>query len=116
MIVAVVTMRVVQMVGHQVIHMVAVRHLGMATVRTMHMRFRVPSAGVLRRAGGGVGGGHGQNMLVHMVAVDVVQVAVMQVIDVSLMLDTHVATTRTMLVAVSGMNLAGSLWHGGSSL
>ena len=115
MIVAVVAVWVVQMVGHQIIHVVAVRHLGMAAIRTMHMGFRMPGAGVLRRASGSVGGGHSQSMLVHMGVVDMVQVAVMQVIDVSIMLDPRVAATRTMLMVVSGMNLASSLWHGGSS-
>ena len=115
MIVAVVAVRVVQMVRHQVIHMFAVRHLRMAAVWTMYMRFRMPGAGVLWRAGSSIGGGRRQSMFVHMVAMNVMEVAVMQVIDVSFMLDPQVTATWTMLVAVSDMNLAGHLWHGGFS-
>ncbi len=103
------------MIAHQVIHMVAMWHLGVPAIRPMRMLFRMLGTGVLGRASGGVGCGYRQNMFVNVVAVDVVQVALMQIIDVSLMLDTRVAATGTMLMAVVGMDLASSLWHGSSS-
>jgi hypothetical protein len=51
-------------------------------------------------------------VIIHVVAMNVVQVAVVQVIRMAVVLDGHVAATRPMLVRVSLMHVAGFLVHG----
>ena len=96
---------------HQVIHMVPVGNLWMTAARAMDMIPGMPAAGMLRRTRGGVGCVDRQNVLVHVIAMDMVQVAVVQVIGVAVVLDGHVPTSRTVLVAVCRVDLAGFLWH-----
>ena len=99
-VVAVVAVRMVQVAGHQVVHMVAVRHGFVTATGAVDVLPIVTGAGVLRRASGRVLAVHFQGVLVAMVAVRVVQVAVVQVIDVPGMLDGRVAAISAVLVRV----------------
>lgn len=99
-VVAMVTVRVMQMTIDQIVHVVAVGHGLMPTARAMHMAGLVTLATVLRRAGIGVGSRYGNHMLIHVVAMRVVQVAVVQVVNVAIMHDGRVAAVRAMLVSV----------------
>src|SRR5206468_2721654 len=87
-------------IAHQIIHMIAVRHRGMATVGTMLVALGMALAIVFRGAGSRVRAIHRQSVLLDRAAAQVVQVAVVQIIDVPFMLDARVATVRPVLVRV----------------
>jgi len=67
--------------------------------------FLVAGAGVLGSAVGGVGFVDGEGVLLYLVAFDVVQMAVVQVIDVAVVDNAGVATIWTVLVGMSLMML-----------
>ena len=80
MIVAVTSVRVVQMPGHQIIHVVAVRHSVVPAVWSVRVVLGVLAAVVLRRAARRVARVDGEAVIVDVIAVHVVQVAVVKVI------------------------------------
>lgn len=82
-----VTMRVVQVAVHQVVHMVAVRHGLVAATGAVYVVGGVSGALVLGCAALGIILVDRQYVLVDMIAVHVMQVPVMQVIDVAVVLD-----------------------------
>jgi len=88
-----ITVGMVQLPIHQVIHMIAVRHLLMATVRPVLVLL---AADWLTSVG--IGGRHLDYMLVHVSIVQMMQMPVMQVIDVPLMHDCSVPAVCAMLV------------------
>jgi hypothetical protein len=105
----------VQVAGHQVVHVIAMGNLLMAAGRTVAMGLLMPGTGVLGSAGSRVGGIDLENVVVDVVAMNVMQVAVVQVIRVVAVLDSDMAATRTMLVIVAFMHLAVFLRHAARS-
>ena len=103
MVIAVVTVRMVQMAVHQVIDMIAMRHQLMAAARAVHMACGVTGALVAWRAALGIVGAHRQAVLVDVIAVHMVQVTVMQIVNVAIVLDRRMATARLVLMFVVGM-------------
>ena len=85
MIVAVFAMRVVQMIADPVIDMVAMRHRVMAAAGTVNMTGFMPGAAMVRGAAFRVLARHREHVLVAVIAVRVVQMAVVQVIDMAVM-------------------------------
>lgn len=115
MIVAMVAVLMVQVPAHQIIRMVAVRNRGMAAVRSMAMRFVVLLAFVLGRTVARIAIRNGDPVLVHMIAVQVVQMAVVKIIHVAVMTNRRVSALGTVSVRVLLMDLVlGS--HGQSFL
>src|SRR5205807_2193763 len=102
-VVAVAAVRVVQMALHQVIGVVAVRHGFMAAARAVLVGLVMAAAGVLGRAFAGVLLAHRQLVLFHVLALNVVQVAIVQVIDVAVMLDGGVPAAGAVLMVVVGV-------------
>lgn len=102
-VVAVIAVRMVQMTVDQVIDVVAVRHRFMPAARPMHMTGAMAGTVVLRRAAVRVGGADGDHVLVDMVAMHVMQVAVMQEIDVAFVAHRGVTALRAVLVVVMGV-------------
>lgn len=98
-----VTVRMVQMAIHQVVHMIAMRHRLMATARSMHMIWRMSGAVMVGRAAIGILRVHRQTVLVHVVAVHVMQMAVMQIVDMALVPNRCVAAAGPMTMVVVGM-------------
>lgn len=86
---------------HDVIDMVAVRNRLMAALSVVAMLLVMAFAGVSRRACGRVARTDRQRMLVHVVAVDVVHVPVMQIIRVSLMRDRLVSAAGAVRMGMS---------------
>jgi hypothetical protein len=82
-----------------VVAVVAVGDGGVTVVGAVLVRFIMAGAGVLGSAVGGIGFVDGQSMLLNLVPFDVMQVAVVQVIDVAVVDDAGVATTWAVLVA-----------------
>jgi hypothetical protein len=103
-VVAVIAMRMVQVAVHHVIRMVAMRHRFMAAAGAVLVRAGMPAAIVFGGAGRRVGGVHLQPVFLHAGAALVVQVAVVQVINVAVMLDAGMPTTRSVLVGVTGVS------------
>ena len=97
-IVAVVAVRMVEMTADKVVDVVAVRNRRMAAIRTVHVSLFMGAAIVFGSAAGRIGPVHGEAVLLDLVAGDVMQMAVVQIIDVPLMDDAGVAAIRAMLV------------------
>jgi hypothetical protein len=106
MVVAVISMGVVQVAVDQVIDVIAMGHRLMATAGTVHMVGVMPLALVVRGTAVRVGVADLDHMLVDMILVRMMQVSVVQIVDVTLVFDGRVATARAMLVIMVGMNLA----------
>ena len=100
-VVAVVAVRMVKMIVHQVINVVAVRNRLMAAVRAVLVTLLVRSTFMVRRAGRRVRRADRQGMFLDLAAILVVQVAVVQVIDVSIVLDGRVPAVGAVLVGVA---------------
>lgn len=97
-IVAVVAVRVMELTIAEVVVMVAMRY------PFMTLRLVVTRA-VHGRAGGGIGVSYRDSVLIIMVAMLEVQMTVMQIIDVALVLNRHVATLVVMnMWMVAGMD------------
>lgn len=99
MVVAVIAMHVVQASADQIIGMTAMWDRGMSTAGTMRM---TGTCGIgltaIRRVGADL-----DHMFVDMVAMHVMQVTFMQVIDVTLVTDRHVAAIFTVPVCMLRM-------------
>lgn len=101
----------VQVAGHQIIHVIPMRHGGVATARPMHMLCIVSGAGVIRRAPCGIGIRHLDPMLVDVIVMRVMQMPVMQEVDVIAVAHANVAATRTVDMTVLGVGVGGTA-HG----
>jgi hypothetical protein len=101
--------RVVQVAVDQVIDVVAMRHCLVATAGAVNVVGSMAGAGVARRTYRRIRRIAGDHMLVDVVAMDVVQVAIMQVVDVVIVLDRRVAAAGPMDVGMVGM---GGAFHG----
>ena len=102
-VVAVVAVRVVQVAIDEVIDVVAMWHRFVAAAGAVDVSGFVAAAVVVGRAGVRVGGADGDAVFIDVVAMRVVQVAVVQVIDVAVVLDGGVAAARAVLVRVVGV-------------
>ena len=101
MIVAVVAVRMVQVAVHEVINVVSVRHGFVAAARTMLVPLLMLAASVIGSAVRGIRAGDRQLVLLDAALGPVVQMAVVEVIDVALVLDGGVAAIQAVVVRVS---------------
>jgi hypothetical protein len=99
-IVAVSAMRMMQMAIHQVINMVAMRHGFVAAVSTVSVGLLMGRAAVVRRTLLRIRRGHLNLMVVHMIAVSVMQVAIVKIIGVAVVFHRDVPAVWAMHVAV----------------
>ena len=111
MIVTVSAVRVVQMTIHQVINMVAMRHGFMTAVGTVSVGFRMAGAAVVGRAFLGIRRSYFNLMIVHMIAVSVMQVAIVKVIRVAVVFYDDVSAVWAMHVVVRPRVLLVSVRH-----
>jgi hypothetical protein len=103
-IVAMIAVRVMQVPVHQIVNVIAVRDGFMAAARAMLMR-----AFYLGRAARWIGPINRNRMLIDVITVHVMQVAVVQIIHVSLVADRGMPAVGTMLVSmVRVLGLGGS--------
>ena len=105
-VVAMIAVRMLQMAADQVIDVVAVRHRFVPAAGPMHMTGAMAGTVVLRRAAVRIGGADGDHVLVDMVAMHVVQMAVVQEIDVPVVLDPGVSAVFAVDVLVAVVLLA----------
>jgi hypothetical protein len=95
--------RMMQVAVDQVVDMVAMRYRFVAAAGAVHVVGRMAAADVARGTDRRIRRIDGDHMLIDMVAVEVMQVAIVQVVDVAFVLDRRVATAGTMDVRVIGM-------------
>jgi hypothetical protein len=105
-VITVVAMGVMQMTVDEVVDVVSMGDRLMSTAGTMHMRCIVAAALMFRGAVGGVGAVDGEDMLVNVAFMRVVQVSIVQVVDVTIVLDGCVATIWAVGVTVVSVNVA----------
>ena len=101
MIVAVTCVDMVKPAINQIIDMIAMRHGFMAAIRPVDM-----ATGHFGRAAIGIGGRHRDDMFINMVAVNMMKMAVMQIIDMAIMVDGGVAAARAVDMGVIGVDVA----------
>jgi hypothetical protein len=99
-IVAVIPMGMMQMSVDQIVHVVAMRDGLMPASRTVLVRTLMPAAPVPGGTAVGIGRRHLDGVLVDMVAVHVMQMAVVQVVDVIAVTNGRVPARPAMLVRV----------------
>jgi hypothetical protein len=109
-IIAMITVRMMQPSAHEVIDVVTMRDGFMPAGRAV----LVCAAG-LGRAMDGIGSVDRDDMLVDVVLMHMVKVAIMQIVDVAFMADTGMSTVCAMLMGMVGMVFLGACGHGVSS-
>ena len=100
MIVTVITVGVVQVALYQVIDVIPMGHRLVAAVGPVLVRFIMSVALVVRCASFRVGRVHFKAMIVHVIAVCVMHVAIVQIVCVSVVLHRRMAAIMAMLVGV----------------
>jgi hypothetical protein len=106
MIIAMPAMNMVQTAIDQPVQVIAMRHGFVPAAGAVDMGTGQPG-----RAAIGIGGGNGHDMFIDMIAVRVMQVAIVQIIDMAIVADGGVATAGAMDMGVIGMNGAGHRAH-----
>ena len=96
MVVAVLTVWVMQVTSDQVVDVVAVRNLRMPTRWSVHVVGIVRWTAVLRRTLRGVGAVHVEHVAIDRAVVWMVQMTIVQVVQVIGMFDRQVSTSLTM--------------------
>lgn len=99
MVVAVITVGVVKMPIHQVVHMIPMWNRLVTTTGPMNVIRRMPRS-MLRSTDVRIRGADGNGVLIDMIAVRMVQMAIVQIVHMSFMDHGGVTTPRTMLVVV----------------
>jgi len=110
-IVAMVAVRVMQVVGDPVIHRIAVRYRLMAAPGTMHVARCMPGASMVRRAAVRVFARYVDHVLVDMVLVRVMKMAVMQVIDMAAVPHGWMSAAGAVPVSMVGVGLRRACRH-----
>lgn len=95
-----VAVREVQVPVHQIADVIAMRDRLVPTAGAMHMPGGVSAAGMRRRAGRRIAGGHFDAVLVDVIAMHVVQMPIVQVVHVIAMLDGRMPAIGPVNVAV----------------
>ncbi len=103
--------RMMQVAIDEVIDMIPVRHRFVPAARAVDLGGIVAGAG--RGVPVGIRGAHFDDVLVHMIAVRMMQMPVVQIIDVPVVFDRRVAAAGAVLMVVVGMNFAVAHYGGG---
>jgi len=90
-----------EMAGHQIIGMIAVRHRFVSAARSVHVGGVVTAAGVAGRAIGGSGAIDGNGVFVVVVFVRAMQMPVVKVIDVAVMKNGRMTASGAVLMVVT---------------
>jgi Fur family ferric uptake transcriptional regulator len=104
-VVAVTLVRMMQVAADQEVDVIAVRYRLVSAVRSVRVLVGVLAAGVLRRAARGILIGHREHVLVDMVAVRMVQVALVEVVDMAVVEDGCVTAPRAVLMVLVVVDL-----------
>lgn len=99
-IVAVVAVRVMEMPLDQIVDVVAMRNRLMAALGAVLVLAGVPATAMLWGAGARIAGAHGDDVLVDVIAMHMVQMPVVQVVDMGVMLNRGVPATGAVFVGM----------------
>jgi hypothetical protein len=97
-VVAVIAVRMVQVAVDEIVDVIAMRHGFMAAPRSVNVARVVAAAARLALVR--IFGAHVEPVLVYMIAVRMMQMTVMQIVNVTVVLDCSVSTVRAMLMVV----------------
>ncbi len=111
MVVTVAIVRMVKMTGDEVVDVIAVGHRVVAAGRAMDVIDFVSATLVLRGADGRICVREGDHVLVDVAIVEMMQMAIMQVVDVIVMLDGSMTAPGLVLVIVISMRVTGRHWE-----
>jgi len=114
-IIAMVAVRMMQVAVYQIIDVIAMRNRLMPATRTMHVVGGMSAAAMVRGANLRIGLGYGDDVLVHVIAVRMMQMAVVQIIHVTVMDDCRVSAVRAVLVGMVGVSGMSASAHDGIS-
>jgi hypothetical protein len=103
MVVAMITMRMMQVAVDDIVDMIAVRYRFVSASRPVHMDCIMGAAAVVRRTLIRILRADLEPVLVYMIAMRMMQVTIMQVIDMIAMPDGGVPAVRAVLMVVVGM-------------
>ncbi|KRQ91695.1 hypothetical protein [Bradyrhizobium valentinum] len=106
MIIAMITVRMVQPAVYKIVDMVTMRHRFMSAVWTVRV-----VAMDLRSALHGICGIYRDDMFVHVILVHMVEMAVVKIIHMSVMTNRGVPAIRAMFMGVVGMVFLGTCGH-----
>ena len=106
MVIAVITVRMVQSAVYEVIDVIAMRHLFMSTAWTVSMR-----AVDLRRAVRGICGIDRDDMFVHMILMHMVKMTIVKIVHMAVMTNRDVSAIRAMALRVALMVFLGASGH-----
>ncbi len=95
------------MAGDQIIDVIAVRHRFVSATVSVDVTAVMGAAIMLRSAGGGIGRGQTDGVLIDMSLMQVVQMTVVEVIDVIVVLDGGMTAASLMLMRMFGVGVAG---------
>ena len=104
MVVAVISVRMVQMTSDQVVDVIPVRDHVVPTIGAVLVRRAMLPAGVLGSAAFGVDVADLEHVLVDVVAVQVMQMTVVQVVEMIVVFDRSMPAGRPVLMIVAGVN------------
>lgn len=116
MVIAMIPVGVMQMISNQIVDMVAVRYGLMATARAVLVVRVMAAALMVRGTPIRIGVAYCKHVLIDVIAVHVVEVAVMQIVNMSLMTHGDVAAIGSVLMRVIGRVLQRAVSHGANSL
>lgn len=100
MIIAMCAVRMVEVAVHQIVHMVAVRHNFVATTWPMYVRRFMTITGVARGACTRVRRRNRNHMLIHVIAMRVMQVTIMKVVHMVVVANGQMSAACAVLVVV----------------
>ena len=96
MIIAMITMRMMKVAIDKIIDVIAMRHRFMSAARAMHVTRLVAAAAVVQRASIGIFRTYLNDMLVNVIAMLMMEVAIMQIVDVIAVTNRCMATAGAM--------------------
>jgi hypothetical protein len=114
MIITVVAVMKMEVVSNYVVDMVAVRNCLMSAARPVHVVLVVSAATVLWGTGVGIARIFSEAMFVHVVAVDIVHMSVVQIIRMPVVVDGGVTAAGTVLMVMLLVRVART-FHGNCS-
>ena len=107
MVIAVAIVRMVKMSVDEVVNVITMRYRFMAAVGAMDVGVFMGIALVARSADGRICWREGNHVLVDVAVVEMMQVAIVQIVNVILVLDGSMTATGLMLMVVTGMGVTG---------
>jgi hypothetical protein len=98
-----IAVRMMEMAVHEVVHVIAVRHCFMPATRAVHVSWLMSPAAVAWRALVRVFRAHFDHMLIDMIAMGMMEMAIVQVVHVVAMTNGGMATAGAVLMIVIGV-------------